>query len=212
VDASQTSPAAEPLDLQLSYEGTSAGDPRELLTFQCVTPDWTASGTIGKSWRGLVVSRMEIVPDPEVDNEPGSVSSSVLRQVPIGAILAGAQAHFVGTHGPGIKHFTKPAERPSPGRTPLSDALLREVAEGYLAEVAPGKPRGAIKRLAERMDKPQPTVSRWVGRARQDGWLGPAIPGREGADVGPRLFEARAAELEARLHKAADELQPPSDS
>lgn len=79
-----------------------------------------------------------------------------------------------------------------PGRAPLPDELLHQVAEGYLAEAAPGKPRGAVKRLAQQLGRSENTVSRWVARARKDGWLGPGRQGHEGADPGPRLLAARS--------------------
>jgi hypothetical protein len=82
-------------------------------------------------------------------------------------------------------------EKPQPGRAPLPDALLREVAEGYIAECGPGKPRGAVKRLAQRLGRPETTVARWVARARRDGWLGPGAPGRDVGEPGPRLLAAR---------------------
>lgn len=83
-------------------------------------------------------------------------------------------------------------QRPQPGRAPLPDELLRQVAEGYILENAPGKPRGAVKRLAEQLGRSENTVSRWVARARKDGWLGPGRQGHEGAEPGPRLIAARS--------------------
>jgi hypothetical protein len=85
-----------------------------------------------------------------------------------------------------------PPVKPQPGRAPLPDVLLRQVAEGYLAESAPGKPRGAVKRLAQQLGRPEQTVSRWVSRARKEGWLGPARPGSEGAEPGRRLLAVQA--------------------
>lgn len=82
-------------------------------------------------------------------------------------------------------------EKSQPGRAPLPDALLREVAEGYLLEAGPGQPRGAVKRLAQQLGRSENTVSRWVARARRDGWLGPGRQGHEGAEPGPRLLAAR---------------------
>jgi transposase-like protein len=105
------------------------------------------------------------------------------------------------THYPGLGVTIKPADqiieasapsKPQPGRAPLPDELLQQVAEGYLAESAPGKPRGAVKRLAQQLGRPEQTVSRWVARARKDGWLGPGRQGHEGADPGPRLLAARS--------------------
>lgn len=83
-------------------------------------------------------------------------------------------------------------QKSQPGRAPLPDELLHQVAEGYLAEAAPGKPRGAVKRLAQQLGRSENTVSRWVARARKDGWLGPGRQGHEGAEPGPRLLDVRA--------------------
>lgn len=83
-------------------------------------------------------------------------------------------------------------QRSQPGRAPLPDELLRQVSEGYIAESAPGKPRGAVKRLAQQLGRSENTVSRWVARARKDGWLGPGRQGHEGAEPGPRLLDARS--------------------
>lgn len=84
------------------------------------------------------------------------------------------------------------AKESQPGRAPLPDELLYQVAEGYLAEAAPGKPRGAVKRLAQQLGRSENTVSRWVARARKDGWLGPGRQGHEGAEPGPRLVAKRS--------------------
>jgi hypothetical protein len=84
-------------------------------------------------------------------------------------------------------------EKSQPGRAPLPDDLLREVAEGYLVQSGPGKPRGAVKRLAQQLGRSENTVSRWVARARKDGWLGPGRQGHEGAEPGPRLLAARSS-------------------
>lgn len=109
---------------------------------------------------------------------------------------------FEGTvYAPGSKVAIQPADqiigaaapaKPQPGRAPLPDELLQQVAEGYLAESGPGKPRGAVKRLAEQLGRPEATVSRWVSRARKDGWLGPGRQGHEGAEPGPKLLAARS--------------------
>jgi len=84
------------------------------------------------------------------------------------------------------------AKTSQPGRAPLPDELLQQVAEGYLTESAPGKPRGAVKRLAQQLGRSENTVSRWVARARKDEWLGPGRQGHEGASPGPRLLAAWA--------------------
>ncbi|MFI8106294.1 hypothetical protein [Streptomyces sp. NPDC086023] len=89
----------------------------------------------------------------------------------------------------------------TPGRAALPDALMQAVAEGYIAESAPGKPRGAVKRLAAALGRPDATVSGWVMKARKDGWLGPGAAGREGAEPGPRLLQANAEQTRERFGK-----------
>lgn len=74
------------------------------------------------------------------------------------------------------------------GRTPMSDELLRAVAEAYLEETAPDKPPRPMARLAERFERPEETVRTWLARARKAGWLGPGIRGRIGGEPGPRLL------------------------
>lgn len=168
---------------------------RVIARFASEHPDgWKAHGAISRTWRGLAITQLEVVPWIEVDNEPGHITSSLLRQIPTGAILAAAQSAVA-------QPETSPTERPEkrqPGRQPLSDELLLAVADGYLLETSPGRGRGAIGRLAERMGKPAPTVSRWVMRARADGWLGPAVPGREGAEPGAKYINAVGAKMVGR--------------
>ncbi|GKQ37195.1 hypothetical protein ALMP_37340 [Streptomyces sp. A012304] len=103
-------------------------------------------------------------------------------------------------HAPGSQVTIKTADEiigaapkePRPGRAPLPDELMRQVAEGYISECGPGQPRGAVKRLAQRLGRPEATVARWVTRARKEGWLGPGASGREIGEPGPRLLAARA--------------------
>ena len=175
--------------------------------FSCQSADgWTANGSVTRRAQGqLAISDIQITADPD-----GAISAKVLRAIPLGDILASVLASAAEIDLKPETSAPAQVEPGRPGRAPLSGALLRRVAEGYLAESSPGKPKGAVKRLAEQMNEPQGTVSRWVWRARRDGWLGPAAPGREGAEPGPRLFEARAAELEAKLHAAASELDTPT--
>lgn len=147
---------------------------------------WGVVGKLVHTGRGPVISELTISGSPGVDDDDlQPITSTVLRRIPTGEILASALAVFTGTTD--FEVVVPEADRRQPGRQPLSDDLLQAVAEAYLRETAPGMPRGAIGRLAEAFDKPSPTISRWVMRARTDGWLGPAIPGREGAEPGPRL-------------------------
>ena len=192
MDASLSPQASEPDD---SPPGTRTyiSDPapgdgeRVVARFRCESPDgWAVAGQLSRTWRGLAITSLHVEPWVEVDTEPGHITSSLLRQIPTGGILAAAQAA-------GISIQDAPASPPKrdekrqPGRQPLSDDLIRDVALRYLTETGPGKPRGAVQRLAEHYGKPAQTISRWVMRARADGWLGPAVPGREGGAHGRRL-------------------------
>jgi hypothetical protein len=73
------------------------------------------------------------------------------------------------------------------GPQPLSDDLLKTVAEAYLRETARGRPPGALKRLAAEFGRPEETVRSWITRARARDWLGPSRQGRRGAEPGPRF-------------------------
>lgn len=61
---------------------------------------------------------------------------------------------------------------------PLTDRDLIQVARIYRAAMERGDP--PTKMLADRMKVGRATASRWIKRARNDGHLGEAIPGRAG--------------------------------
>lgn len=164
--------------------------------------DWGATGQLVRTRKGIVISELTVTGFTEADKEPKPITSGVLRSVPTGEIVAAALESGFLAH-PEAAPATPRSSKPQPGRQPLSEELMRSVAEAYLAETAPGKPRGAIKRLAEQFGKPGPTISRWVMRAREDGWLGPAVPGREGATPGRRLLEEWDAERDPSDREAA---------
>lgn len=187
---------------------------------------WTTAGTVARGPQGLVITRLEVVPGEPGDPVGASVTSRLLRDIPVGSILDSVR-QWVGTNemllaadeqGLGALSMvfdppTRTADEimaeaasssPSPGRAALPDELMRAVSEGYIAESAPGKPRGAVKRLAAALDRPEQTVSRWVVRARKEGWLGPGAAGREGAEPGPRLIATRAAQWGAKAQPKSD--------
>lgn len=154
---------------------------------------WTATGTVTRTRRrGVVITDVRFEAPGDEDGAPGPVTSTALRQLPISDILSSAMQSGLLPQYP----TTPPPKRePRPsGRAPLTDAHIRDVAETYLRETGPGKPRGALRRVAEHFGKPVPTASHWVQRARADGWLGPAVTGREGGEPGPRLLQARQDE------------------
>lgn len=150
---------------------------------------WTASGTITRTFKGLVIQHLEV--DPAARNE--SVTAQILRKIPLGEILATAAGSEIVIALVGRLLAQQPApeppeDAPRPGRAPLSDDLLQRIAVGYLVEIQAGK--GAVKRLAENEGQSQATISRWLHRARQRGWLAAAAQGREGGEPGPRLLNA----------------------
>lgn len=188
----------KPIDLELEIPDPNERDAGAVAHFKHSSPEgWRAAGTVSQGRRGLVISRLEVWPDAEGAAPLESVTSRTLRAIPLGYILSEVQRwtelltfatvrvqtadEILAAHHP---------EGPSPGRAPLPDELLRQVAEGYLAETSRGL-RGAVKRLSDQLGRPEKTVSNWVAKARRDGWLGPASQGRAGATPGPRLLDSR---------------------
>lgn len=158
---------------------------------------WSAHGLLVRTARGIVIHEIRVVAGYDEDGDPVSVTSSILRRIPTGEIIAAAIAseRLPEPDTAEAQLRDRAREKRQPGRQPLSDELLLAVADGYLFETSPGRGRGAIQRLADHLGKPAPTVSRWVMRARTDGWLGPAVPGREGAEPGPKYINAVGAKM-----------------
>ena len=132
----------------------------------------------------MAISRLEVRP---IEGGSG-VTAGMLRSIPVGAILAAHYADLAAVAAapcaPPPINETRPRRS---GRAPLTQELLRDVAVAYIEENAPGKPVGAMKRIATRFGKPEETIRNWVTRARRDGWLGPSVKGRAGAAPGPLL-------------------------
>lgn len=201
------SPAAEPGRAHITINPMADDDwHRRRAGFTYRSPDgWTATGSVVRTRRrGVVISDVAIQGPADEEGAPGAVTSTALREIPTGEIVAAAMASG---HLPEYE-YTQPAApsepKRQPGRQPLSDDLLRDVAVRYLAETASGQPRGAVQRLAEHYDKPAQTVSRWVMRARADGWLGPAVPGREGGEPGARLVITATLTADGQVTPARD--------
>ncbi|MEU7506384.1 hypothetical protein [Streptomyces lavendulae] len=139
------------------------------------------------------------------------ITGDVLRRIPLGQIVARAQAELashswkdegVTTIGiapaadrqPGdlapasvralenAGALAQPAKR---GRPPLEGALLHELAHAYLREAGNGP--GLHRRLADLFERPEPTIADWIKAARERGYLSPAVPGRRAAGPGPLL-------------------------
>ncbi|MFE2828484.1 hypothetical protein [Streptomyces sp. NPDC059271] len=195
----EDSPTGEPLNFQMEIpepHERAAGIVAHFAYF--AEEGWRVSGTVADGTQGLVIAKLEVWPEGQTQEHTQSVTSRMLRSIPLGQILAAAQnwaKNFTIATVPTIQTADEilaahTPDTPAPGRAPLPDELMRQVAEGYLLEIASGL-RGAVQRLAERLGRPEKTVSNWVAKARKDGWLGPAAQGRAGAAPGPRLTESR---------------------
>ncbi|EST27472.1 hypothetical protein N566_23360 [Streptomycetaceae bacterium MP113-05] len=137
------------------------------------------------------------------------ITSDVLRRIPLGQIVARAQAELADQSwkeegvivigrprsdsdsdlAPASRQalekanaLAQPAQR---GRPPLDGELLHHVAHAYLREAINGP--GLTRRLATQFDRPEPTIKDWIRAARDRGYLSPATPGRRAAGPGPLL-------------------------
>lgn len=151
-------------------------------------------------------------PDDEPAPEPESlITSDLLRKIPLGTIVARAQATLaqedwrdegviqLGLTGPrdiptenllpielaALENATASATSKTRGRPALPDELLAEVAHAYLREAAAGP--GLTRRLSAHFDRPEPTIRDWITAARRRGYLSEATPGRRAAAPGPML-------------------------
>lgn len=167
-------------------------------TFECrpTSNEWLARGDVARGAQGLVISRIEV---QAADIGGNGITGSLLRRLQVGDILhlaraVTARAAQSGDVDPAeVLQQSKP--RASGGRGALSDELLRSVAVAYLAETAPGRPSGAVKRMAKEFDRPEETVRSWIARSRKAGWLGPSVKGRAGAEPGARLRDLTPEEF-----------------
>ncbi|UXY28581.1 hypothetical protein [Streptomyces sp. HUAS TT20] len=178
-------------------------------TFQCRprSDEWAVAGDVTRNAQGLVISRLELI---SKDLSGSGVTGGLLRRIQVSDILHVARAHVAlavhsETDGPTFPEASSKSR--SGGRGALSDELLRSVAVAYLAETAPGRPAGAVKRMAQEFDRPEETVRSWIARARKAGWLGPSVKGRAGAEPGPRLRDLSPEEF-GRIFQEGYETPP----
>ncbi|MEV6962680.1 hypothetical protein AB0M97_26575 [Streptomyces sp. NPDC051207] len=141
---------------------------------------------------------------------PAPITSDVLRRIPLGQIVARAQAELADQSGKeegvivlgrsraaetdlepasqqalqNANALAQPAQR---GRPPLDGALLHVVAHAYLREAINGA--GLHRRLADLFSRPEPTIKDWIKAARDRGYLSPAVLGRRAAGPGPLLTQ-----------------------
>jgi hypothetical protein len=83
------------------------------------------------------------------------------------------------------------------GRRPLPDEFLAEISEAYL-ELLADRPRSVVSALTNRYRTrrrnrhlSRNTVSGWVQKARDRGWLAGGVQGTAAGEPGPRLIEWR---------------------
>ncbi len=176
--------------MDIAYAKT-AGEPIVgTFTYRQPHADWSASGELTRGPSGLVISALTLHPEGT-----SGVTGALMRRIQVGEMLAAIRFKMVADTvnrvvDAGGPTFTPADERPPRrgGRAALTDELLRDVAVAYLVETGPGMPAGALKRMAEQFARPEETMRTWVTRARRDGWLGPSVKGRSGAEPGPRLI------------------------
>ncbi len=118
-----------------------------------------------------------------------SLSGTELRQIPIAHIVEEAArrlAMVTTLTADGGSFITFPAKgrrqakadaqvRPAMRRRTITPDLLRDVARIYRSN--PSEPTAAVR---DAFEVSPATASRWVERAREDGFLGRAIPGKPG--------------------------------
>ena len=77
---------------------------------------------------------------------------------------------------------------PSKGRAAHSPEFHRATALMYL-KLWPQHGQRVVKAMAEEMGRPRDTVSTWVRRSREEGWLSKGTQGKAGGEPGPKLVE-----------------------
>ncbi|HEX2043282.1 MAG TPA: hypothetical protein VHF24_11665 [Acidimicrobiales bacterium] len=139
------------------------------------------------------------------------ITGSVLRQVPLGQLLAEARERLVYTAhsedevppevrravrdlvGPVdqmISTGKRPAGHRRPGPKGKSDDFYRTIAVDYIeyVEANGGDARKVLKALEQKHHGSTSAVRDWVRKARDKGFLAPTTRGRANAAPGPRLY------------------------
>lgn len=159
---------------------------------------WVVVGVVRHGQDGLDLEQLAIQPE-----EPGtgSVTSRLLREIPVGAVLAEVRQRLM--RGDAIQRTTHlylygeaPADEPleipdGRRRGRLHDsrkqAQLRRLAIAYIDEQGQ---RGVYARLARRFRQDPEAIKALIRAARVDGWLSTATRhGKRSAEPGPRLLQ-----------------------
>lgn len=126
----------------------------------------------------------------------GEVTDETLREIHVAELAALALAEAARPYepsAPGVvrmpifpapadrerayERFVEGARRPRQGSR-VDDETLSQVADLYRAAVAAGDPPTAM--IGKTMNASRSTAARWVTKARERGFLGPALRGRAG--------------------------------
>lgn len=151
---------------------------------------------VSNNGQGRVIALEVRAPDE------GRIASDKLRRIPIGRLtrqaVAGAAQHVeAGNVAPRTllaaminksrsqaeadasfyRRYTDDARHPRQG-SPLTDENLRQVASIYRAATKRGDP--PTQTVADSLKVARSTAARWVGKARERGFLGPALRGQAG--------------------------------
>ncbi|WP_207619302.1 hypothetical protein [Nocardioides sp. IC4_145] len=228
-DSPGDAPAPDRLELYMKIRARGAGYVADFVYTSRDLPV-RVYGILVNRGRGLEVAELELfkltwryedggdedraATDHDPGTEPGQlVTSDLLRRIPLGKIVARAQATLaqddwrsegvtqLGLDGrrdiavedllpeelSALETATSSSAGKRRGRPGLPDTLLEDVARAYLQEAADGP--GLTGRLATKFGRPEPTVRDWIGTARRRGFLSPGQPGRRGAGPGPRLVD-----------------------
>lgn len=164
---------------------------------------WRIKGDVFRTGHGLKITSITVDTDPD---SPLEITGTLMRQIPLGTLLDYVRGRISATLTEDLPDTPATAAAVPAGRTALTDDFLRDVALSYLRETAPGKQRGAIRRMAESYGRPEETIRTWISRSRKAGFLGPSAKGRAGAEPGPLLRDLSSADY-TRIYSAETTLE-----
>lgn len=198
----------------LNTVGATETNDAELATTLLVG-DWRIRWVFARQPTGMVVRSMSIEAVPDA-TPTGGITAGILRALSPAKISAQAGQAFTEPKSSSDSQAERVArllatfrrdeisrahpasaraEHSGPGRPPLPDELLREVALAYIDEVKGG--RGIYRRLSQRFGRPEETIRDWIRISRREGFLAPAAKrGARSAEPGPRLREKSTTRME----------------
>jgi len=184
-----------------------------------VSGEWLAAGSLAVRNSAIEVTGLSLLPVP--GNEPGRITSELLRAIPIGEICFQAQmklaadaevmkllaqwTRFDEDLSNGSRYSLDnlaAAKNTTQGRPTIPDEILRLVAETYLAEM--GRPGlihdllavrlagdSAVKIHLKGKELTTGSVRYWIRLAERRGFLGPGHKGTRRRAPGPRMIDER---------------------